>query len=71
MCIILVTDQFIHCYVSDVTGTFSSYVTAMYAKNSVQEKMELWNDLRVLEILFRNHGFLVEILIFCYHLMTE
>lgn len=44
--IIQVKEQYIHSYISDVGGTFAAYVTIIYAKNSIQERQELWRGLR-------------------------
>lgn len=32
----------------DASGTFSAYITIIYAKNGMQKRVELWEDLKVL-----------------------
>lgn len=43
-----IKEHFIHFYVTNTSGNFLAYVIVVYAKNSLQEMIELWNELKAL-----------------------
>ncbi|XP_070045727.1 uncharacterized protein [Nicotiana tomentosiformis] len=44
--ILAIKEQYIHCSVEDITSQFSTALTVVYAKNTVQHREELWAELQ-------------------------
>lgn len=46
--VLVLKEQLIHYYVTVARGSFLSYVTIVYAKNNIQERVEMWEELKLI-----------------------
>lgn len=48
---LVVTNQLIHCSITEISSSELFYATFVYGYNSAQERISLWSDIRSIDVM--------------------